>query len=261
MKEDETPISQQVRQGVLDKGELLVIKPIMYDANISALKQENELWRCFCYVENLAKNSLPGSVASDRFEKIKKMKTKSAKAQAIGAALLLLYGLGHAGVDPLTETIGYSQHGKALLVNRSDVRFNLSHSGEHVLLTLADFELGCDVQQKFPNRSGVAHRFYEEKELAQLEASDDREDTFFRIWTAKESYIKWLGLGMAKDLRTFFVDLKRQQIYDKEKSAWTAAIFEAQSPSYRTAVCAIIDDKEKLSGMTVKNLMIKDLME
>ena len=141
MKEDETPISQQVRQGVLDKGELLVIKPIMYDANISALKQENELWRCFCYVENLAKNSLPGSVASDRFEKIKKMKTKSAKAQAIGAALLLLYGLGHAGVDPLTETIGYSQHGKALLVNRSDVRFNLSHSGEHVLLTLADFEL------------------------------------------------------------------------------------------------------------------------
>ena len=261
MKEDETPISQQVRQGVLDKGELLVIKPIMYDANISALKQENELWRCFCYVENLAKNSLPGSVASDRFEKIKKMKTKSAKAQAIGAALLLLYGFRHAGVDPLTETIGYSQHGKALLVNRSDVRFNLSHSGEHVLFTLADFELGCDVQQKLPNRSGVAHRFYEEKELAQMQASDDKEDTFFRIWTAKESYIKWLGLGMAKDLRSFFVDLKRQQIYDKEKSAWTAAIFEAQSPSYRTAVCAIIDDKEKLSGMTVKNLMIEDLME
>lgn len=245
----------------LEKGELLVIEPIMYDANISALEQEKELWRCFCYVEKLAKNSKTGSVIDYRFKKIRKIKTDAAKAQSIGATLLLFYGLKMAGIDPMTELVTESEHGKAILSDRSDVHFNLSHSKDHAVLALAGFEVGCDVQLMAKGHSHIARRFYAPEELEQIEKTDDGEDAFYRIWTAKESYIKWLGVGMAKDLRSFYVDLEQQQVYDKEKAVWTAAIFEAQSPSYRTAVCATIENKEKLSRMTVKNLLIEDLME
>jgi 4'-phosphopantetheinyl transferase len=88
--------------------------------------------------------------------------------------------------------------------------FNLSHSGMRAMCAIGTPEVGCDVEQLHAMRmEKVAGRFYTKREQAYLSSITDpaeREDAFFRLWTLKESVIKFTGRGMAQGLDTFSID-------------------------------------------------------
>ena len=94
--------------------------------------------------------------------------------------------------------------GKPYLPGREDFHFNLSHSGRYVVLAWGDTELGVDVQKHDPTgkRQGVAKRFFTADEQDYIREDPVR---FYEIWTKKESYIKYTGQGLQKDLTSFSV--------------------------------------------------------
>lgn len=98
--------------------------------------------------------------------------------------------------------------GKPYIRNRPDFHYNLSHSGCWVVLASGDREVGVDVERIRPetDTEAISNRFFSipEQQYVQMDPVQSRH-RFFEIWTAKESYIKYLGTGLKTDLTAFNV--------------------------------------------------------
>jgi len=103
---------------------------------------------------------------------------------------------------PLSQQhIAYGPYGKPYLRDYSNIHFNISHSGQYVACAVANRPVGIDVQVIEEYRPDVATKVCTGKELARIEASDDPDAEFTKLWTRKEAYLKMLGYGIAGGMR------------------------------------------------------------
>jgi phosphopantetheinyl transferase len=103
---------------------------------------------------------------------------------------------------------GDPRHGRPTVAGDDRVSFSLSHSGSFAVIALADgaVRLGVDVEVVRPRlrlRALAARVLNDEEHAAWLaiENDDDQLRSFLRAWTAKEAYLKALGIGIATRLR------------------------------------------------------------
>ncbi len=94
-------------------------------------------------------------------------------------------------------------------VEDTDFYFNISHSGSYVVLVTGKCELGVDIQERKPvEAEAMAKRFFTGKEYEALLASEEKEKLFYKLWTRKEAYGKWLGSGLSEQvLKTDMLEL------------------------------------------------------
>ena len=100
-------------------------------------------------------------------------------------------------------TVEYRGNDKPVLINGNGLYFNISHSGDYVALALSDREVGCDIQEIRPYSPRVAKRNYCEKETEFIENSDNKDESFIRLWALKESVLKFDGSGIAGGLSNY----------------------------------------------------------
>ena len=91
--------------------------------------------------------------------------------------------------------------GKPALASPDRLRFNVSHSGDRILLAFArECEIGVDVEhiRDLADFEAIAHRFFAPGESADLGEMPvgARAEAFFRCWTRKEAYLKAIGDGL-----------------------------------------------------------------
>ncbi len=98
-------------------------------------------------------------------------------------------------ISPESIVFDRGKHGKPFAVGL-DVHFNISHSGNMVVCAVNDKPVGIDIEQIRDYKSDVAKRVCSETELNLILQSDNPADEFTRIWTAKEAYTKYLGIGL-----------------------------------------------------------------
>jgi len=99
-------------------------------------------------------------------------------------------------------------HGKPFLKlppQNCDLRFNLSHSGNLVVLALAHGrEVGIDIELIKPpeNLTDLAMRVFSPAELARWQPlpAARQPAAFFTSWTRKEAWLKCIGQGLIDDL-------------------------------------------------------------
>ncbi len=96
----------------------------------------------------------------------------------------------------------FTSSGKPYL-QKSDVHFSISHSGEYVMLAVSDREVGCDIELVGEYKQRIADRFFTGNERSLLSDSDNKTDTFFRLWVLKESILKLRGEGIGGGLDSF----------------------------------------------------------
>ncbi|MDR1292375.1 MAG: 4'-phosphopantetheinyl transferase superfamily protein [Clostridiales Family XIII bacterium] len=119
------------------------------------------------------------------------------------------------GADALRTAAG--PHGKPYFTEsplRGRAFFSISHSGAYRAVLFHNAEVGLDIED-LGIRGGftrermerIAARFFAEDEAAYLVGKRGADDIaeFFRIWTAKEAYIKYTGDGMTLGLPSFSV--------------------------------------------------------
>ena len=99
--------------------------------------------------------------------------------------------------------------GRPYLIGRP-LQFNLSHSGGQAVLATTDElhrEMGVDVEftPRKTELEPLARRFFHPAEVAHLHLQDFSARVFFRIWTAKEAYLKAIGTGLRRPLDSFTV--------------------------------------------------------
>ncbi|MHB1314162.1 MAG: 4'-phosphopantetheinyl transferase family protein [Christensenellales bacterium] len=117
-------------------------------------------------------------------------------AQVYGAAL----GMQLPGQLKITRP----DNKKPYFENALFLHFSVSHSDGLWILALSTLPVGIDAQHhRACDKKGIASRFFHPKEQALLE--NDQYTSFFRIWTAKESYVKYTGAGITDDYASFSV--------------------------------------------------------
>lgn len=109
-------------------------------------------------------------------------------------------------------------YGKPYIVSNSkeNLNYNISHSGEYIVLAFTfKKHIGIDVEEEkyLPEYKEIAS-YFSVGERDRIRKSKNNK-LFFRLWTAKEAYIKAEGLGLQVPLNSF--EIKDLKIY-KERT-------------------------------------------
>lgn len=139
---------------------------------------------------------------------------QSTKNHSLLSRVLLGYILKkHYGVEKFSFI--YGSNGKPYLKNEA-LYFNISHSGGYIICSVAEKEIGCDVQTTGKYNPRIAERFFTENERAFLEKSENQPSDFTRLWALKESVLKKTGEGITGGLDSFcFADCLNKNSFIK----------------------------------------------
>jgi 4'-phosphopantetheinyl transferase len=118
----------------------------------------------------------------------------------------------YTATDPSALSFEFGAKGKPELVTPTALQFNISHSGERVVLAItSSWPLGVDIEELRPleDAAGIARRFFSAEEVRAFEALDEAHqlEGFFNCWTRKEALIKAVGEGVFVSLDRFDVSL------------------------------------------------------
>lgn len=123
-----------------------------------------------------------------RMERAAGFRRREDRLRCIGAGALL------SGILGIREDeMVYSEHKKPFVSN-STVCFNISHSGDYVLLATDHEEVGADIEMVDPVHLKLSEHIFVPEELAWIKS--DPLNRFFMFWTLKESVMKQCGLGL-----------------------------------------------------------------
>jgi len=151
-------------------------------------------------------------------------------------------------VEPVALQFSYGSYGKpALAEGFPTINFNLSHSGEFMLLAVTrGREVGIDIElikQEFATTE-VADRFFSRREILSLrsQARQLQTEGFFNCWTRKEAYIKARGEGLSLPLDQFDVSLEpaRAALLDNRISPGEVSRWSLQELHPAPAYCAAV---------------------
>lgn len=181
-------------------------------------------------------------VSPERKAKTDRLYFRKDRNLSLGAAVLLDAGLREYGLSESEMVYGSGSNGKPFFLNAPEIHFSLSHSEDKVLACFSDTELGCDIEQVKDIDFKIAERFFCRSEYAAIMENPEyerRRDTFFRLWTLKESYVKASGKGMSLPANAFEIELTGSRIsvrdsIDDEKCSF--AEFDL-FPGYKSALC------------------------
>ena len=129
-----------------------------------------------------------------RKKKLAKMKNPAAARLSLGAGILLQLAMEEGGYADLKDSLVAGTHGKPYLPG-VDFHFSLSHSGEYAICVYGDVTVGVDIQKVKDSIPKYLDKILSEEEKVFLSTfnKEAKEENFYRIWSRKESLIKWDG--------------------------------------------------------------------
>ncbi|MDR1805701.1 MAG: 4'-phosphopantetheinyl transferase superfamily protein [Clostridium sp.] len=134
---------------------------------------------------------------------VEKIPASDSKAlSARGYALALELAARHTGLPQGSLRFARGEFGKPYFAGIEDFHFSLSHSGEYLALATHDSPVGVDIELLRKPDLLVARRFFTKDEQEYVAEDEKR---FFEVWTRKEAYIKYTGMGLRTPLPSFSV--------------------------------------------------------
>lgn len=141
------------------------------------------------------------------------VKTQDKYLCAVSFALLS-YALNLNGYKIGEYVLLKSENGKPYLKNLP-LHFNLSHTSDAVACVVSQTETGVDIQKKTAEFNRVMRRVCSENEADLICDSENPADTFTKLWTLKESYVKCIGTGIYGNMREYDFTSIAQKGYGK----------------------------------------------
>lgn len=137
-------------------------------------------------------------IDEDRQRRVDRYAKDEDKYLALGAGLLIRYIRKKFGIE---EEVCYNEWGKAYFPS-SKVYFNLSHSGEYVALAVSNEEVGVDIEAHDEIAERILPKVFTPKEIEdyRITPMTMKKDLFYSLWTEKESFLKFIGVGLSKPL-------------------------------------------------------------
>ncbi|WP_107670767.1 4'-phosphopantetheinyl transferase superfamily protein [Cyanothece sp. BG0011] len=123
----------------------------------------------------------------------------------------------YLGISPQDIKFQYNEYGKPELldkINTINLQFNVSHSENIAIYGITcDYLIGVDIEYIRPmsEAENLARRFFSQAEFEQISllSSQEKEREFFKLWTAKEAYLKAIGKGISGGLEKVEISTKK----------------------------------------------------
>lgn len=115
------------------------------------------------------------------------------------------------------------------------LKFNISHSGEIVLLICSDSDIGIDIERKKAINSELFTEVFHPNELELLEMAKNRDDCFYHLWVKKEALLKATGVGLNDSLNK--IDISREFVYFRNHNYYFNEILF--DPEYVCYICSL----------------------
>lgn len=169
-----------------------------------------------------------------RRERIGKMRQSKSRKQSLGAGLLLEKVLMRYGLS--SKDVYQDENGKPMI---EGLYFNLSHSGDIVICAVSNSPVGCDIEQSKKAPAHLAERYFCEGEKQYLSqfAGDEYDREFYRLWTMKESYMKYTGEGTRLALNKFEIQIQDEIRVLRDGVIQPCILKEYDVPGYCVTVC------------------------
>ena len=185
--------------------------------------------------------------------RIDRLRQPADRLRSLLGHLLLRHLLRAAGVTAMPH-IELGLYGKPHLRMPMPLEFNVSHAGRWVVCALAPTAVGIDIERVRDIDLRIAERCFQPGEYAALmnRAPDERPDYFFRLWTAKEAYVKALGLGLRRDFASFGVAPLDDPSMPVQPLALT---YPAFTEGYQLALCCAVTTPPLPITVTIDRLL------
>ena len=184
-------------------------------------RDEVQVWSAILCHDEVESIKLIPDLSADEHKRADRFLVEESRRQFIFSRAVLRQLLGAClNTTPSALSFCYHPHGKPF-VYQSGLCFNLSHSGQLLVIALAR---GCDVGVDVEWLHGrtdwslLAERIFSSRELRELRAlpASKQREAFFNGWTRKEAYLKATGEGLTDDLRAIEVTLSPS----KNRGCW-----------------------------------------
>ena len=183
----------------------------------------------------------PEYITDERWEKVTRIRPLEDKKRSVLAGKLQCRMCEECRV--VNPVYGIAPGGKPVLLNYPQLVFNLSHSGEYVILCYQEGakSIGVDIQKIREVSTGLKKRILHENESAWLKERFSGAEVpviiLNRIWAIKESYVKMTGEGLSHDFRKLCIDFENSTICDESGSV--VSFLEPDMPNGYVAAVVI----------------------
>lgn len=146
-------------------------------------------------------------LSEQRRERLNLLRSENDRINCCAAYLLLRYGLFKEYNERTVPLFEYEKREKPYLSNISRVHFNISHCKNAAACILSSENTAVDIMDIRNVKPSVIKRSCSESEQKILSESSDVSWEFIRLWTRKECYSKYTGIGLLTDFRTVTDDI------------------------------------------------------
>ncbi|WP_150273133.1 4'-phosphopantetheinyl transferase family protein [Paenibacillus tepidiphilus] len=136
--------------------------------------------------------------------------------------------------------IGRNPYGKPFVQGDGDLHYNVSHSGSLVACGLDRQAIGIDVEQVQNIDMVLAEQFFHIREYSYILSREfgQRMNALYDFWTLKESYVKYLGVGLYMPLNSFYFSIDGPSVTLNAKDSVSPYFQRCHiREQYKLAVC------------------------
>ncbi len=147
-----------------------------------------------------AKDSFPHPDCAEYIDALAKKSNAESARESLAALVLLGRAAEWMGIETDELALARSQNGKPFFKG-GEAEFSLTHSRGYVAVALSDEgEVGIDLESSEYDKDKakrIAERYFCDGEKEEFLHSPE---SFLRIWTKKEAYVKLLGITLAEQI-------------------------------------------------------------
>lgn len=170
------------------------------------------------------------------------------KTSILAASAAFTFGISNLNLRADAEKIKFNEFGKPSFEEDCSAFFNISHSKGFAICTFGEQNLGCDIECIDETRISdeLINRVLTESEKKYLDSMDRNKkiEEFFRIWTYKESYLKYIGVGIKGLDKSFSIDLVNNKIEVNGEVKDNIYFKEYDLAGYKITICSSDSDFE-----------------
>ncbi|HEY4326092.1 MAG TPA: 4'-phosphopantetheinyl transferase superfamily protein [Mucilaginibacter sp.] len=128
--------------------------------------------------------------------------TKDKNRHIVGHGAMRIILGRYLNQSPSSIEFEYESNKKPFITNKIEIHFNLSHSGDWVLLAIANSPIGVDTELINPGfeYKDVMEGYFNPAEIGFINEGKSAE-RFYLLWTRKEAQIKGTGKGLDENIK------------------------------------------------------------
>lgn len=164
-------------------------------------------------------------------DEVKRLQYSSASNPERKKSILLSQGFAKETIskqyDIPKEKLIFSvtSSGKPYCKSHPEIHFSLSHSDSFIALAISESPVGIDIEKLRNPAEDLINRVCCENEIKKINESENRSRAFTEIWTKKEAYLKALGTGIDRELKTLDTTDDKKKFVTKSFDNFIVSVF------------------------------------